>query len=194
MQVMVRRVFALIWVLLAVAAFAQDGPQTGSTAACQVAADALRDAAGADCAFIGAGLLNQTFDKNNLATMFEYPKDQIVVVDLTGSQIRDALERSVSLYPEPSTGFLQLSGIESTFSKSAAPGKRILNVTVGGLKLDDKRTYSVAMPEPLGRGDLGYFKIWDTSKIVKTLPNLTVESVLKGKHSSESPPRWSAVG
>ncbi|HTQ11106.1 MAG TPA: 5'-nucleotidase [Fimbriimonadaceae bacterium] len=191
---MTRCIFSLLLLVAAVAAMGQDSPQIGASAACQVAADALRDAAGSDCAFIAAGLLNKVYDKNNLASMFTYPKDAIVVVDLSGAEVKDALERSVSLYPEPNDGFLQLSGIEATFSKSAAPGRRIVNVTIGGLKLDDKRTYSVAMPEPLGRGDLGYFKIWDTSKIVKTLPNLTVESVLKGKHSSESPPRWSAVG
>jgi len=175
-------------------AVGQDSPQTGSNSASQVAADALRDFAGTDGAFLAAGLINKTFDKDNLASLIQYPTDAIVVLNLTGTDLKQALERSVSLYPQPNESFLQLSGIEATFSKGAAPGRRILSVTIGGAKLDEKRTYTVAMPQTLSDGGLGYFKIWDSSKIIKTVPNATVGSVLKGKHFSDSPSRWSVVG
>jgi len=112
-------------------------------------------------------------------------------VNLKGSQIRQALERSVSLHPQQNTSFLQISGFEATFSKGAAPGQRVLNVMAGGTKLDDSKTYTVAMPNTLGRGGLGYFKIWDKSKIVKTFDR-TVEDVLKGKKFVETAPRWVA--
>ncbi len=193
MQNMRRGTVGLLLVL-AVLAFGQEKPDVGAHSASQVAADLLREATGSDCAFFAAGLVNPTFAKDNLASLVQFPTDEIVVVNLTGYEIKQALEHSVSLYPQPSQDFLQLSGIEATFSKSAAPGQRILSATVNGSKLDDKKTYTVAMPALLGRGGLGYFKIWNTSRIAKTLPKATLESVLKGKHASDSSPRWSAVG
>jgi hypothetical protein len=63
-------------------------------------------------------------------------------------------------------------------------------VSASGGALDDNRVYNVAMPSSLGRGGLGYFKIWDKSKIVSTLENATVEKILAGKRFSETSPRW----
>ncbi len=194
MHYMRRAFFVLILLFATMLAFGEDAPDVGSNSASQAAADLLREYAGADGAFIAAGLINKTFDKDNLASLIQYPTDEVVVVSLTGSEVRQALERSVSLYPLPNPSFLQLSGIEATFSKGAAIGQRIVNVTVGGVKLDDKRTYAIAMPASLAQGGSGYFKIWDSSKIAKTFKNVTVASVLKGKHAADTSPRWSVVG
>ena len=191
---MKRALVALLLAVASVLALAQDGPEVGSHQPSQSAADVLRVFAGADCAFMAAGLVKSSFEKDNLASLLQFPSDEVVVVNLTGSEIKQVLERSVSLYPQPNPSFLQLSGLEATFSRNGTPGQRIVNVAVNGAKLDDKRTYSVAMPASLGRGGLGYFKIWDTSKIAKTFDKTTVEKVLKGKRFTETSPRWSAVG
>jgi 2',3'-cyclic-nucleotide 2'-phosphodiesterase (5'-nucleotidase family) len=156
----------------------------------QAAADVLRDATGADGAFLAAGLVRETFQRDNLASLLQYPEDEIVVVALKGSLIRQAFERSLSLYPQQNTSFLQLSGFEVAFDPSGAPGSRIKRVSASGGALDDNRVYNVAMPSSLGRGGLGYFKIWDKSKIVSTLENATVEKILAGKRFSETSPRW----
>src|SRR5262249_24762503 len=144
-QVM-RRVILGILLLLSVQAFGQDGAELGANPASQAAADVLRDLGGTDAAFMAAGLVKTSFDKANLASLLQFPTDEIVVVKLTGLEIKQALERSASLYPQPNPSFLQLSGIEATFSKTAQPGQRIVSVTVNGSKLDEKKTYTVAMP------------------------------------------------
>jgi 2',3'-cyclic-nucleotide 2'-phosphodiesterase (5'-nucleotidase family) len=194
MQVMRRVIAGFLLMLVSVMAFGQDGPQVSAHSASQAAADAIRDFAGTDAAFLAAGLVNKTFDKDNLASLALYPTDGIAVLNLTGAELKQALERSVSLYPQPNEAFLQLSGIEAVFSKNAAPGQRIVSVTVNGTKLDEKRTYTVAMPASLAQGGLGYFKIWNTSKIAKTFDKATLGSVLKGKRSTDTSSRWSAVG
>jgi 2',3'-cyclic-nucleotide 2'-phosphodiesterase (5'-nucleotidase family) len=185
--------FALL--LSSICAFAQDGRETGSHLPSQAAADVLREFAGADGAFIVAAQLKDSFQKDNLASLLEkpYDTDEVVVVSLTGTQIRQALERSLQFHPQPNVNFLQISGFEVQFNKSAAPGQRIVSITAGGSKLDEGRSYQIAMPSTLGRGGLGYFKIWDKAKIVKTF-NTTVEDALKGKHYTETSPRWSASG
>lgn len=173
-----------------VVAKAADGPGIEAHLPSQAAADLLRDATGADGAFLAAGLVKETYQQDNLASLLQYPTDQVVLVQLTGAQIRQAFERTLSLYPLPNTSFLQISGFEVQFSKDAEAGSRVTSVTASGSKLEDEKTYTIAMPSSLGRGGLGYFKIWDKSKITKTFDNMTVESVLKGKRYVETEPRW----
>lgn len=175
-------VFALALGVGAPAALGADDPALGSHLPAQAAADLMRGTAGTDGAFLAAGLLKERYDASDASSMFQYPTDEIVVVTLTGSQIRAALERSVSLYPQPYSSFLQLSGFTATFSKSAASGKRVVSVqTESGTKLADGQSYTVAMPASLGRGGLGYFKIWDKPNITRTLSDVTIEKLLKGK-------------
>jgi 5'-nucleotidase/2',3'-cyclic-nucleotide 2'-phosphodiesterase/3'-nucleotidase/5'-nucleotidase len=169
---------------------AVDPAQIGSVAAAQNAADALKTAANTDGAFLAAGLMKETFNKEDLSTMLLYPTDEVVVLNLTGAQLKVAFERSISLFPQPNTSFLQISGFEVTFNRNAAPNARVTTVTAGGAKLEDGKTYSVAMPANLGRGGLGYFKIWDKSKITRTLTGVKMEDVLRGKHTADSAPRW----
>ncbi len=177
---------------LSVAWAIQKGPGAEAHSPSQVAADVLRDLANADGAFMAAGLVKDSFQSDNLASMLQYPEDEIVVLALKGSQIRQAFERSVSLYPQSNTSFLQISGFEVVFDPNADANARIKRVTAGGSPLDDAKTYNVAMPASLGRGGLGYFKIWDRSKITNTLPNQTMEKALAGKRATETSPRWKA--
>ncbi len=185
--------FGLVLAIAGVGA-AWAGPETEAFGPAQVAADAMREAAGADMAFLAAGMIKSNYDPKDLSSLLQFPTDELVVVSLKGSQVRQALERSVSLYPAPNTGFLQLSGLEAAFSKSAAPEHRITSVIVGGNKLDDSRTYTVAMPASLARGGLGYFKVWDRNAITRTLSGRTMESILQGKPFTGSSPRWSMGG
>ena len=190
--------FRFIGLLVMVSAVWAQGPsaetaQIGAHAPAQSAADALKSAAGTDGAFLAAGLIKDGFNRDDLSTMLLYPTDEVVVLNLTGTQLKLAFERSVSLYPQPNTSFLQISGFEVTFNKNGLPNSRVTNVTVGGMKLEDGKTYTVAMPANLGRGGLGYFKIWDKSKITKTLAGVKMEDVLRGKRAVDSSPRWLSV-
>lgn len=184
---------ALVFVLASALVAADEKPDVGPNLAAQSAADEIRSAAGADAAFLGAGFLKDTFSKDDLGSMLQYPTDEIVVLSLTGDQIRQALERSVSLYPQPNQSFLQISGIDVVFKKAGAPNSRIVSVNVGGSPLSDGKTYSVAMPSLLAKGGLGYFKIWDQAKVAKRVER-SLESVLKGKRANEGSPRWTAQG
>lgn len=171
----------------------EDGFDVGAHADSQCAADAIREFASTDGAFLAAGLLKKNYQKDNLSTLLQYPTNTVVVLSLTGNQIRAAFERSVSAYPQPSEIFLQISGFEVTFKKSGAPNSRITNILVNGAKLEDTKSYEVAMPSSLAHGGLGYFKIWENAKTVKTFDKSTLEQILKGKKGSDSPPRWSAA-
>jgi len=188
-----------LWFLLATAAFvlptaayAQEPFEIGSYSPAQSAADAIRNAAHTDGAFVAAGLLKQSIQKDNLAAYFEFSSDEIVVVKLTGTQLKQAFERSLSVYPMPNSSFLQISGFEVSFNGSAPIGQRVKSISASGAPVDNSRTYTIAMPARLGRGGFGYFKIWDKANISQTLPGATVETMLKGKPVSDTSPRWVA--
>jgi len=168
-------------------------PETGADASAQTAADILREAAGTDIAFLAAGLLKSSYNREDLATILEYPADEVVIVNLTGAQIKQAMERSLQFLPQPNSSFLQLSGMDVTFNRSAPSLNRVININVGSAKLDESKSYSVAMPANLGRGALGYFKVWDKAKIAKTLPK-SLEDILRGKKAADSSPRWQSQG
>ncbi len=172
----------------------EDSPEKGAHLGSQAAADVLRAFAGTDGAFLAAGLVKQDYSRDDLSTLLQYQSDELVVVTLTGKEIKQAFERSVNFYPEPNASFLQVSGFEVTFAKNPEASPRVITVTVNGSRIEDARTYTVAMPSSLGRGALGYFKIWDKSKITKTFTGQTAEATLKNKKFVETSPRWLPQG
>lgn len=179
---------------LALAALTSFAQQPGSEAhiPSQAAADAIREAAGTDMAFLAAGLIKPNFNRDDLSSLIQYQDEEIVVVTLKGTEVRQALERALTLYPQSNSSFLQLSGLEVTFDPKSAAGSRVKSVVVGNGPIETGRDYRIAMPSSLGRGGYGFFKVWDRTKITSTLP-LTVDKVLSGKKVVESKPRWIAL-
>jgi 2',3'-cyclic-nucleotide 2'-phosphodiesterase (5'-nucleotidase family) len=169
----------------------ENNPAAGAYLPAQAAADVLRDFAKADGAFLAADQVKTTYVKTNLASLLSYPTYKLVIVSMTGAQAKTAFERSVSLFPQDNASFLQISGFEVTFNKSAPPWSRIVKATLNGSALDDKKTYTVAMPDELANGVLGYFKVWDKGQITKSFDS-TLESILSKKAYVVTTARWTA--
>lgn len=167
-------------------------PDSGPNAAGQSIADALRSATGADAAFVAAGLMKDANTQATLDHALEYPSDDVAVVAMRGSQIQQALERSISLYPAPNASFLQVSGLEVTYSKSAAANSRVVSITIAGAKMEPNRTYQVAMPGLLARGGLGFFKVWNRDQAKPFSGVASMEALLRGRRAADSAPRWIA--
>lgn len=189
---LMKKAFVISMFLVAALAHGQSAPELSPevVGVGQSIADELRSNTGADAAFIAAGFLKDNLKGKELGQALQYPADQVAVVRLTGRQIREALERSVSLYPSPNPAFLHISGLEVTFSRSAQPDSRITGVSINGAALAPNESYRVAMPMNLARGGLGYFTVWTKAAIEKAdgLPSL--ESILTGKKPNDSPLRW----
>jgi 2',3'-cyclic-nucleotide 2'-phosphodiesterase (5'-nucleotidase family) len=131
-----------------------------------VVADALRAVAESDMALIAATSFSDvTLPKGNVTAddvlrALVFRGDTVVVMRLTGAQIRRALEHGLGLYPARSAAFLQVSGLSIVVDPSADRGSRVLSVKVGKEPMSDTRTYTVAMPSPLAGGALVYSKAW----------------------------------
>jgi 2',3'-cyclic-nucleotide 2'-phosphodiesterase (5'-nucleotidase family) len=191
-MIALRKFVGITVALMTLGVLALAAETTDTTPQGQSIADLLKDTGSADGAFIAAGLLKDSSDNDNLASALQYPTDEVVIVALRGAQIKQAFERALNFYPNPSNTMLHISGFEVTFSSTAESGKRIVSITAGGAKLDESRTYNIAMPSQLGRGGFGYFKVWDKSNISRTLANTTVESICKGKKLTTTKSRWTA--
>ncbi len=150
----------------------------------QTLVDALRVATGADMAMLGAAFFNETYKlpqgavaPQELLKALVYPDDEVVVLELRGEQILQALERALELYPQKNNAFLQLAGAEVRFDPKAPVGKRVGSVSITGSKLEPGRTYRVATTAPLARGALGYFRIWSKDQIVNATGRSIAETL-----------------
>jgi len=80
----------------------------------------------------------------------------LVMMDLTGAQIRAALELSVNKYPYEFGSFLHVSGLKFTFDPTKPAFSRVVNVWVGGEPLVETAVYRVATNDFLAAGGDGY--------------------------------------
>ena len=167
----------------------EDEVRTKEVGVGSLVADAIRTSAKTDAAFLPAAVFKKvsipagdvTADALNAALVFA--DDTITVLELQGSDLRAALERSVSIFPQKNLGFLQVSGIQLLFDPSSPAGKRLTSVKVAGKPIKDDATYRIATSNSLANGALGYWRIWKKEQI-RQKTNVTlgkaVESFVSG--------------
>ena len=132
-------------------------------------ADALRNVLGTDIAFMNGGAIRSEIRQgeityNMLLNVFPF-NNSLCTATMTGSQILDALEMSVTLLPKEFGGFLQVSGIkfranlsvptsvvidENNLFSHVAGSRRVSDVQVLDkatgqyVPIDPDRTYTIA--------------------------------------------------
>ena len=74
--------------------------------------------------------------------------DDVIVKELTGAEIRRALEQSFTL----ERGLLQVSGLTVTYDLGRPAGQRLLSVERDGVPLDESDRLTVAAPGFLAEG------------------------------------------
>ena len=135
-------------------------------------ADIIRETAGAEIAITNGGGIRASIGAGDVTVGDIYnvlPFDNtLVVVELMGMDIIDALEHSVRLWPEQSGGFLQVSGISFEFVPDALPGGRVINVKVGDNAISAGRYYLVATNDFLAAGGDGYDTLKNSKLVADT--------------------------
>ncbi|MCE5313414.1 MAG: 5'-nucleotidase [Armatimonadota bacterium] len=169
-------------IVLSKNAFGNQDVEKVETGTGDLVADSVRSQLRTDIAFIAASELkaNSTsfpagnVSSDDVAALISYPDDPLAELNLTGKAIRQALERAVSIYPQPNLGFLQVSGLEFSFNPSRKAGERVASVNVNGVSLIDSRNYSVAVTNSMANGAIGYWKVWSASEVKTRYSNETV--------------------
>jgi 5'-nucleotidase len=73
-------------------------------------------------------------------------KNKVVKVEVSGATLREALEHGLARSAEDAEPgrFPQVSGIRFTFDARRPPGSRIVDLSINGKPLDEKKMYTLA--------------------------------------------------
>lgn len=128
-----------------------------------VITDAMRAGVGADIAITNGGGIrgDTTYAAGTVLTradiLTELPfGNTTVLIEVSGANVRAALENGVSAIEDGAGRFAQVSGLTYSFDPAAPAGQRIVDVSVGGAPLDPARIYKVATNNFLLAGGDGY--------------------------------------
>lgn len=139
-------------------------------------ADLLRAEFGTDVALVNGGQIRDGIppgpvDVKRVLRVLPFDSPTVTLT-ITGEQLRQVLENSVSQLPGSQAGrFLQVSGLSVLYDLSAKPGARVQEVTVGGKPLEPVKRYSVATDAFLADGGDGFTMFAAaTDRIERQLP------------------------
>jgi hypothetical protein len=176
--------------------------EKAETAVCDLIADAVRAELNTDVAFVAASEVkakDTPFDagqisSSDISALISYPDDPLAEVSITGRALRQALEKSMSIYPQPNLGFLQVSGLEFTFDPSKNVGERVTSVSVGGAPLTDSRAYTVGMTNSMANGALGYWKVWSSGDVKYRHPDKSITKAVEEYLTANKTIDYSTLG
>ena len=128
-----------------------------------LATDIFIAATGADVALMNGGNIRTTvpagpITARDVNTVFPFG-NLVVLMEVSGQAIIDALEVGVRIYPEANGGFPQVGGMTVRFDPAKAEGERIVEVLVGGEPLDPAAMYKLATNDFLAAGGDGYVSL-----------------------------------
>jgi len=109
---------------------------------------AMMEATGADAALTNGGGIRASIDAGNVTigeviTVLPF-NNTIVVIEVTGAELMEAIENGIKDLPNPSGAYAQLGGIEAIWNRFNEPGERLFKVKVGGKLVDPEATYRLA--------------------------------------------------
>ena len=136
-------------------------------------ADSVRYYTKSDIAVISASEIKETNEYipageitiEALKKYVSFVDDYIVKLDIKGSGIKSALERSVSIYPKPNMGFLQVSGLIFEYDSTKPTNSKINYIKINDKDIDLDKTYTISMSNSLANGALGYWKFWNIKQL-----------------------------
>jgi 5'-nucleotidase len=171
-------------------------------------ADAYRRAADADVALVNGGSIRAdlTYNpgpltKRDVLSILPF-NNPIVKIEISGKTLHEALEHGVARSAanednEPGR-FPQVSGMTFKFDTTRPAGSRVTEIAVGGLPLDENKTYTLATSDFLvSRSGDGYVMFKNAKvlinandaqkdsdvfeKAIKEAPNATIAPRLEGR-------------
>lgn len=110
----------------------------------------------ADCVMINGGGIRSSIEKGeiqkgDIISVLPFG-NYVVVKEMSGELLLEALEHGVSAYPDTAGIFPQVAGMSFVFEPAASAGERIVEVKVGGTALDPEKLYKVATNDFMAAG------------------------------------------
>ena len=147
----------------------------GETNLANIITDAMIKASGAELAITNGGGIRASIEtgditKGDVIKVLPFG-NYLVLKEVKGIDILNALEHGVVSYPELAGGFPQVGGMIFKLDPSKEAGKRISDVMIGGKPLDINRTYKLATNDFMAAGGDGYEMLKD-GKVLAEYPGL----------------------
>ena len=135
-------------------------------------ADAMRAGTHADAAILNGGGIRagKTYQAGARISqgdvLAELPfGNRIVVLEVSGADLKSAIENGLSRLPGASGRFPQVSGMAVEFALAREPGSRVTAMRVNGAPLDEGKTYRLATLDFLARGGDDYAVFMNARRI-----------------------------
>ena len=147
--------------------------RTREAAIGNLVADAMRARARADAAVMNGGGIRggkiyppgATLTRRDVLAELPFG-NRLITIEISGADLRRAIENGLSLLPNPAGRFPQVSGLTIEADVSRPPGRRITSIKVGDAALDEAKTYRVATNDFMGRGGDGYSMFRDARHLL----------------------------
>ncbi len=140
--------------------------RTQETAIGNLIADALRASTGAQIAITNSGGIraNKQYPAGHKLTrrdvLSELPfGNASIMVEISGRDVRDALENGLAQAPQGSGRFPQVSGLKFEADLKEPSGSRVKSITVDGKPIDPMARYTVASNNFMLAGGDGYVSL-----------------------------------
>lgn len=140
-------------------------------------ADITVEMTGADIGLVHPGTIRKDIPEGNveIADILDTNPfiDPIVVMEVTGAQLREIMEQSFTLL----RGLLQVSGLDVVYDTSRPERHRLVSLRHNGVDIGDNDVLEVAVPQIIARGG-DHFDEFLVTKLLRTskpLGELTIE-------------------
>ena len=147
--------------------------RSGETNLGNLIAEAMRQGVGAEIGFANGGGIrgDRTYAEGTELTrkdiLTELPfGNTVVLMELTGADLRAALENGVSRVEDGAGRFPQIAGLTFVYDPGAPAGSRVAEVEVGGVPLDPARAYTVATNDYMAGGGDGYASLGNGRQMI----------------------------
>jgi 2',3'-cyclic-nucleotide 2'-phosphodiesterase (5'-nucleotidase family) len=150
--------------VVATAPYVLDGERadvrTGETNLGNMITEALLQVSGADVALTNGGGIRTSIDegevtKGEVLTVLPFG-NTVRVIELTGADIKAAIENGIDEYPEAKGAFPHIAGMTVEFDATKEAGSRVTKIMIGDAELDEEATYTLATNDFLVAGGDGY--------------------------------------
>jgi 2',3'-cyclic-nucleotide 2'-phosphodiesterase (5'-nucleotidase family) len=135
----------------------------GEAAFGNLIADAMRERTRADAAIMNGGGIRggKVYEPGDAITRRDIQTElpfgnHLVVLDVKGAALREAIENGLSRLPALAGRFPQVSGMTVQYDPQRPSGSRVLSIAVGGAPLDANRTYRIGVNDFMARGGDDY--------------------------------------
>jgi 5'-nucleotidase/UDP-sugar diphosphatase len=136
-------------------------------------ADAMRASTHADVAVTNGGGIRggklyspgTTITRRDILAELPF-NNRIVTIDISGADLRRALENGLAQLPNSGGRFPQVSGLTISADVSRPAGSRIVSIKVGNAALNDRKIYRVATNDFMARGGDGYVTFRDAKPLL----------------------------